>query len=298
VLLSTVARWFVKRRGIMSGMVKAGTGIGTLAMPIISAWLIAIYGWRNTLVILGTTLFIVFIAGAQLLRRDPARMKQFPDGDDKALPGAVPMSEAGLTFSQSFRTRQFWLLCGVYFVVFFIANTMIVHVAPFAADLKLSAQFAAAMVSIIGGVSIIGRLAMGQVSDKIKCRRTLLICFILFGAALTWLQFVHAAWALVIFVVVYGFGHGGFYAIMSPVVAEYFGTRAHGTIFGIVICAASVGGAAGPMLTGYIFDNTASYQVAFMILLGLAAAGLLMTFFSAPPKKKPAGVDWSGRIKA
>jgi MFS family permease len=286
VLLSTVARWFVKRRGIMSGMVKTGTGIGIMVMPIVSAWLISRYEWRNTLIILGITLFIVYIAGAQLLRREPAQMKLFPDGADRALPGAVPMSEAGLTLLQAARTRQFWMLCGAYFVIFYNANTIVVHLTPFGADLKLSPSFAAAMVSIIGFVSIAGRLVMGQVSDKICCRRTLLICFAMVIAAFTWLQAVNTGWALVIFTVIYGFGHGGFYAIMSPVVAEYFGTRAHGTIFGIVICAASLGGAIGPILTGRIFDNLKSYQVAFFILLGMAVIGLVMTLFSAPPKKK------------
>jgi len=297
VLLSTVARWFIKRRGIMSGVVKTGTGIGIMIMPIISAWLITLYEWRNTLIILGIGLMIIVIAGAQLLRREPAQMKLFPDGADRAQPGAVPMSEAGLTFKQAFRTRQFWMLCGAYFVVLFITNTVIVHVAPFASDLKLSGSLAAAMVSIIGGASIAGRLTMGMVADKISCRRALLVCFFLFIAAFAWLQAVNAAWALVLFTVVYGFAHGGFYAVMSPVVAEFFGTRAHGTIFGVVICIASIGGGIGPILTGRIFDDLASYQLAFLVLLGLVVVGLVMTFLSAPPKKKAAGVDWSGQIK-
>jgi MFS family permease len=288
VLLSTVARWFVKRRGIMSGIVKTGTGIGIMVVPIISAWLISLYEWRNTLIILGTTLFIVVIAGAQLLRRDPAQMKLFPDGAERAQPGVVPMSEAGLTLSQAGRTRRFWMLCGAYFMVFFISNTVIVHVAPFAVDLKLDASFAAAMVSVIGGASIAGRLMMGFVSDKIGSRRTLLICFSIFIAAFAWLQAVNSAWALALFTLVYGFAHGGFYAIMSPVVAEFFGTRAHGTIFGIVIFIASVGGAIGPILTGRIFDKTASYQAAFVILLVLVVTGFIMVFFSGPVKNKAA----------
>jgi MFS family permease len=289
VLLSTVARWFVKRRGIMSGIVKTGTGAGIMMMPIISAWLISLYDWRKTLIILGIALFIIFAVGAQFLRRDPAQMNAFPDGAKNAIPGALPMSEAGLTLSQAVRTRRFWMLCGAYFAVFFISNTLMVHLAPFAVDLKLNASFAAAMVSVIGGVSILGRLAMGLLSDRINCRRALLICYILVIAAFSWLQTVNSAWALVIFTAVYGFAHGGFYAVMSPVVAEFFGTRAHGTIFGIVICLGSLGGASGPLLTGRIFDNSASYQTAFLILLGLAVMGLVMMFFSAPSKKKITG---------
>lgn len=289
VLLSTVARWFVKRRGIMSGIVKTGTGIGIMVMPIISAWLISLHEWRNTLIILGTTLFIVVVASAQLLRRDPARMNQFPDGAEKALTGVLSVSEAGLTFLQAVCSRRFWMLCGAYFAILFSTNTMIVHVAPFAVDLKLSASFAAAMVSAIGGASIAGRLTMGFVSDRIGSRRALLTCFIIFVAAFSWLQLVKSSWSLILFTLVYGFAHGGFYAIISPVVAEFFGTRSHGSILGVVICIASVGGAIGPILTGRIFDKLASYQLAFLILLVLASLGLVMTLLSGPLKKQAPG---------
>jgi MFS family permease len=285
VLLSTVAKWFVKRRGIMSGVVKTGTGIGIMIMPIISAWLISTYEWRNTLIILGAVLLIVVIAGAQMLRRDPAQMKQFPDGAERAQPGDVPMSEAGLTLSQASHTRKFWMLCGAYFAVLFSTNTIIVHVAPFAVDLKLSASLAAAMVSIIGGTSIAGRLTMGHVADKIGSRRALLLSFIIFVGAFSWLQVVKSSSSLVLFTVVYGFAQGGFYAIMSPTVAEFFGTRAHGAILGILIFIASVGGTIGPFLTGRIFDRLASYQLAFLILLGLAVTGLALTLLSGPFKK-------------
>jgi MFS family permease len=228
------------------------------------------------------------------LRLDPARMKLRPYGEGAGMDAGVPMKEAGLTLLQAARTRQFWMLCGAYFAILFSTNTIIVHVAPYAVDLKLSPSFGAAMVSIIGGASIAGRLSMGLFSDKTGSLRALLVCFIIFVAAFLWLQVAHSAWSLVLFTLVYGFAHGGFYAIMSPVVAEFFGTRAHGTIFGIVIFVGSVGGAVGPMLTGRIFDNLSSYQVAFLILLALAVMGLVMTLFSGPFKKKLAEIDEAG----
>ena len=73
---------------------------------------------------------------------------------------------------------------------------------------------------------------------------------------------------------------------MSPAVAGFFGTRSHGIIFGIVIFSASIGGAIGPVLTGYIFDVTDSYRWAFLALLLLAIIGLLVTISLRPTSLK------------
>ena len=80
-----------------------------------------------------------------------------------------------------------------------------------------------------------------------------------------------------LFAAVYGFGHGGFFALFSPIVAGLFGTRSHGAIFGIVVFSGTVGGAVGPLLMGYIFDITYSYRIGFLVLLALSIAGLLLT---------------------
>jgi len=80
-----------------------------------------------------------------------------------------------------------------------------------------------------------------------------------------------------LFAVAYGFAHGGFFALISSVVAEYFGTRSHGLILGIVIFIGSVGGAIGPLTAGYVFDVTSSYQLAFLLLLAVAVVGLILT---------------------
>ena len=286
VLLSTTARWFVKRRGTMSGIVKVGTGVGILVVPIIAAWLISLYQWRNTLVIMGSALFIWVVFCAQFLRRNPSQLGLLPDGEASGPGPAVPLTESGLSFKQACSTRRFWMLCGAYFVVLFCTNTVIVHIAPYAVDLGLAASFAAAVLSIIGGSSIIGRLVMGIVNDRIGSQRAVIICFIIFIVSFSWLQFSRDTRGLFLFAMVYGFSHGGFYAILSPTVAEFFGTRSHGLLLGSVIFIGSVGGAIGPIVTGRIFDTMSSYQAAFLVLLLLAVTGLTLMFLSGQSRKR------------
>ena len=80
IVLSTVTRWFVRRRGMMSGIVKVGTGAGQLLVPLIATALIAVYGWRNAYLIIGALALITLVAVAQILRRDPQGIGLQPDG--------------------------------------------------------------------------------------------------------------------------------------------------------------------------------------------------------------------------
>ena len=94
---------------------------------------------------------------------------------------------------------------------------------------------------------------------------------------------------LPLFVVVafYGFGHGGFFTVVAPSVAEYFGMRAHGAIFGTVLFFGTIGGFIAPILAGLTFDTTGSYTLAFLGLLVLAVMGLALVL-SLPSRTVPA----------
>jgi MFS family permease len=88
-----------------------------------------------------------------------------------------------------------------------------------------------------------------------------------------------------VFATVYGFAHGGFFALVSPLVAGLFGTRSHGLIFGIVIFSSTIGGAIGPILAGHIFDVTMSYQTVFYILAALSITALILTASLKPVRQ-------------
>ena len=82
----------------------------------------------------------------------------------------------------------------------------------------------------------------------------------------------------------YGLSHGGLFTIVAPTIAEYFGTRAVGAIFGAIVFFGTVGGAIGPILAGRIFDDTGSYAAAFLTLAGMAAAGLVLVLSLPKPR--------------
>jgi MFS family permease len=285
ITLSTVARWFIKRRGMMSGIVKVGTGAGQMLVPLIAAALIAAYGWRHAYTIIGAIALVILVAAALVLLRDPRAKGQLPDGNSAAAgESMVETAEHNLSLKKAVRTEPFWILCVAEFTIFFCLLTMIVHIVPHATDLGLSPGVAAGVLATIGGVSMVGRISMGTANDKIGGRRSLTICFIILICGLLWLQIAGQVWMLFLFAAVYGFSHGGFFTVMSPLVAELFGTGSHGLLFGLILFSGTIGGTVGPVLAGRIFDVFGSYQGVFWVLIGLALIGLILITLLKPPQ--------------
>jgi len=282
VLLSTVARWFVKKRGMMSGLVKVGTGVGMLIMPLVINRLISSYGQSRTFAILGFVILIVFIGLSQFMVRDPASMGLSPDGIRQTGDAHSDLPEIGLTLKEAFNTLQFWTLCVSYLLVLFCIATILMHIVPHTTDLGISSANATRILSTIGGMSIVGRFIMGGASDKIGNKRALLICFLFLLTGLGLLQLSDKLWMFYVFAIIHGFAHGGVFALISPIVAELFGSRAHGAILGIVIFSSTIGGSAGPLLAGHLFDITGSYQIVFLILTALGIIGLCTTVTMRP----------------
>jgi MFS family permease len=286
VTLSTAARWFVKRRGTMSGLLKVGTGAGQLAIPLIASSWIAAYGWRQTYLILGGFTLIALVCAAQLMRRDPQSMGLQPDGAlQSAQPSMTSNTHTELPLSVIARSKLFWYICMAEFAGFFSIFTIIVHIVPHARDTGLSPTISAGLLSTIGGVSILGRVVMGAASDRLGGRRSLIICFTVLLASLAWLMLASNAWLLYLFAIVYGFAHGSLFTVVSPAIAELFGTNFHGLLFGFVLFSGTLGGSIGPLLAGFLFDQTGTYKIVFMVLALMAAFGLFLVTLLRPEEK-------------
>lgn len=279
--LNTTARWFVRQRGIMTGMVKMGTGFGQMVMPFIASLFIENFGWRRAYSIIGGMGMVLIVLIAQILRSDPAQMGLPPD----AIQTETTILRFGareMTSSDAIRSSQFWIIFFANLSVCFTLLSIMVHIVPHAIDIGLSPTVAASILSIIGGISMVGRFFIGHTIDRIGNRRSMIICFILLIIVLFWLQISKKLWMLYLFAAVYGFAHGGFFTVISPIVAEYFGIRSHGLLFGIVAFSGAVGGFIGPIFTGSIFDLTGNYGIAFWGCLCAGVMGLVLILFLRP----------------
>lgn len=275
-LLSTVARWFTKRRSAMTGIVASGIGFGTVVMSPLAGWLMTNYDWRASFVVLGSIALVFITLLAQLLRRDPGQIEASPYGESGASSEKVNQQLRGLSLQQAIQSPQLWKICALFSSHLFGQQVILVHIVPYATDLGISTTIAANILTTIGALSIVGIITTSSVADRLGIRPALIIDFAVVSIALIWLLFAREIWMLYLFAAVFGFGYGGIVVQQSPIVAELFGLRSHGTLFGIVMSGAMAAGALGAFAGGMIFDVTGSYRVAFIISIALSVSGLLL----------------------
>jgi MFS family permease len=140
-------------------------------------------------------------------------------------------------------------------------------------------------LATIGGLGILGKVLLGRLGDIVGNRRTLILGFILMSLALICLVPAKIVWMLFLIAGGFGFAYGGITVSHSPLVAELFGLRSHGLIFGVFGISVSWGGAMGPLLTGYLFDVTNSYRMAFLLCAVISLTGILFGAFLRAEKK-------------
>ncbi|GAG34688.1 unnamed protein product, partial [marine sediment metagenome] len=245
-------------------------------------WLIASHGWRNAFSIMGIGSLVIVVLTAQLFQRDPSQMGLLPDGAKMEGEEVSTPNDKGLTFRQAISTNQFWIANLMLFSFGFCMFTLVVHIVPHATDLSISSSTAAKILGLIGGVVIIGRLLLGMLADRSGSRRIFIIGFVLIPIGFFWLVPATEAWMLFLFAATFGFAQGGMGAAESPLVAEIFGLRSHGLIYGVMGLGFMTGAAAGPWLAGYIFDITESYKMAFAVCAAISLMGLFFTMLLKP----------------
>ncbi|MBN2125573.1 MAG: MFS transporter [Deltaproteobacteria bacterium] len=276
IALSTIARWFSKNRGTVTGIVKVGTGFGQFTIPLAASLLIAGYGWRASYVILGGAALVLLMAIGLMLRRDPPRSKEASQSERSSPEATGDTVDRGDYIRDALRGRAFWTICAANLSSVFCLMTILVHMVPHAREIMDTPTKAAGVLSTIGAVSIGGRIITGLAIDRIGTKRSTVFCFLLLTLVLLWLQVADEPWMLVLFALFYGVVHGGFFTIISPIVADYFGIKAHGFLFGIVAFCGTVGGSVGPFLSGHIFDVTGTYHMAFWVCTVMSVLGLLL----------------------
>jgi MFS family permease len=278
-VLSTIPRWFDKRVGTATGITMAGFGLGGIISPFLAQWLISSYGWRQSFIILGVITFILVIPLAQLIKYSPQRVGLKPYGEGETTKGGqkVEFVTEELSFTQAIKTSRFWIFCLLLFCFFYCEESIIVHIIPHAGDIGISAIIAASILSFVAGISIIGRLGIGFVSDKVGSRLSLTVCLSLITFALLWLLFIREIWMFYVFAVVFGLAYGGFVSLLAVVAAELFGRKFLGSMLGGLFFVGLIGGAIGAPLSGTIFDITGDYRLAFLICTVLCIVAVILS---------------------
>jgi sugar phosphate permease len=294
VLLSN---WFVEKRGRAIGIAYTGAGFGGLVFTPVAGLLVERLGWRSAYAIGGIAVIALIMPVVLWLKNRPEDLGLLPDGRDPSLPdsasadgdAAAGGTDASLTLGGAARTSAFWLVALIWMVTMMALSAVGLHQVAFLTDVGLSMESASLAAGAVGGMSILGRIGFGVLSERFPIRRLYAVCYLACGVAvaLLWATPSFGSTSLVGYVACFGIATGGSFAMTALLVGDLFGIRALGEIFGLLGLIATIGGAIGVTGAGLIFDRAGSYDAVFAVCVALSWLGAVLILFVRPPSQAP-----------
>lgn len=267
-LVADTSMWFTRRRGIAVAICASGNYLAGAVWPPVLQYYFDTIGWRATFTGVGLFCAATMIPLAFVLRRRPP-----------ALDSSAPASSSFNKNINISRNTLFALLC-VAGVACCVAMSMPqVHIVAYCGDLGFAAARGAEMLSVMLGFGIVSRLASGWICDRIGGLRTLLLGSGLQGLALLLFLPFDSLASLYVVSALFGLFQGGIVPSYAIIVREHFPPGEAGARVGTVLMCTLLGMALGGWMTGYIFDLTGSYRIAFVNGIGWNALNLAIAFF-------------------
>ena len=292
---TVIQQWFKEKRGLPIGIISSGIGIGIFVCVPLIQHLINRVGWRMTYRIMALFIPLVVISMAiAFLKRPPQNIvpshttKKVLDNviEDHIVVNEIWTSRSW-TVREAATTKQFWLLSISFFLGSFTTNSIFSHHVAFFIDRGLKALFASYIAGMIGIVSIVAKIFWGILSDKIGREITYtigmacFICGLIFLIVFTYFTYSSIPY---VYAISFGFGYSVVTALPPLIAADFFQGRAYGSIFGTLLLLTNIGGAVGTWVTGYLYDQTRSYILAFIIMVACILFALVSIWMAAPRK--------------
>ena len=268
-----------EKRSMALGIAAAGGSFGQFALAPVGGALLGGVGWSVALLVYcGLAAMIVPCLIGMRGSHTP------PEGPAQTLREALDEARAH---------SGFWLLCGGFFVCGFHVYFIAVHLPPFINDAGLPPMLGATAIAVIGLGNIVGTFAAGWLGGRHRKKHVLALFYLGRAAVMGGFIMVPVSEASVlVFAALMGLLWLGTVPLTSGLVAQIFGPRYLGALFGVVFLAHQVGSFLGAWLGGYVYDETGSYDAVWLasVGLGVVAAALHWPIADRPLVRRPAGV--------
>ena len=288
-----VAKWFEARRGRAMGYVYLGLGLGGVASPMLSNYLIRDFGWRHALEAIGLLIMVVLIpVGLLVTRSAPADLGLLPDGTGSADAGRSPWSvpdkfaSGRVDIRNAISTANFWLILAGSTLVVGAIGAVIQHFILFLKDQGYSASVASRYFTALLVASLGGRVLVGYLADRFRKKNIMAFFYASLSASVLLIGFSHSPMVIWGFVAVFGFSMGADYMLIPLVTAECFGTASLGKLLALIIMGYSLGQWGAPWIAGRMFDARHSYDLAWNVIAVAGLIGAAAIFAISPGAKK------------
>jgi len=254
-LIADVSLWFRKRRGVAVAIAASGNYLAGAIWPVALSGVLADQGWRAVYVMLAVLVVGGVIPGTRLLRR------RLPDSSltieaqaTQRTPRHVPFPPAVLM----------WMLAAAGVACCVAMSMPQVHIVAFCVDLGYGPAVGANMLAVMLLGGVVSRIISGLVADKLGGVPTLLIGSVLQMIALALYLPFDGLVPLYVVSLIFGLSQGGIVPAYALIVREYMPAREAGARVGLVMMATILGMALGGWMSGWIYDVTGSYELAFL----------------------------------
>jgi MFS family permease len=293
-----VQKWFIKKKGLALGIAASGIGAGPLIAAPVSELLISFYGWRNAYFIIGGLVWLVLALVALAMVDRPEDIGLCPLGQNeidtlsKEQRGNTSfvsnthdhqLNKKEWTTKDAMKTRAFLILGAIWLLSALPIHMIMIHIVPFVVNCGIPQKTAAFGLGLIGGISVLGRLSGGALSDIVGLKKSLAIATFISAFAMIGLPFVKGSHTFFVFVVIYGYFWGARVPQIPGLIGNYFGNRNLNEIMGIFWAIAGIGAIIGALTGGFVFDLTGSYFIAFMFAAGCFGGSCILTTVLKPP---------------
>ena len=279
VTMTAVANWFDKNVGKAMGLTASGFGASGLIIPLI-VWMIAAFGWRTTVIILGIGMWIIGVPVAFVLRNKPEDDESTPP--DPETDRSRPLSRRQAQV-QAFRYRGMlkekpFLLVNLAEMIRLIALMAVVtHIMPYLSTLEISRTRAGLTAAAIPVLSIIGRFGFGWLGDLFEKKYIMAISYSLMGLGMLALCYVKLPGVIYVFLFLFSNGFGGIAVLRGAILREYYGKYNFGKLLGIMMGFGACGGIIGPTAAGWVFDRTGSYYFVWLTFSAFIGLAIILT---------------------
>ena len=264
VILGPVGRAFSpEKRSMALGIASAGGSTGQLFIAPIGAALLDSMGWAPALLVMAAIAALIIPLALGIKGRSTR-----DSGSANSLREAL---------NEASRHSGYWLLCGGFFVCGFHVAFIATHLPPFLSDHNLPPMLAATAIAPIGFFNILGTITSGWLGGKFRQKHVLSYYYLARAIVIAgFLVFPVTQTSVLIFAGGIGFLWLGTVPLTSGLVAQVFGPRYLGALFGIVFFSHQIGGFLGAWLGGYMFDLTGSYDLVWFVAVGLGVLAAIL----------------------
>ncbi len=289
---SIISRWFVSRRAQAMSISFTGVSVGGMVLVPLGTALINQGGLELAGPVMGVLVVVLALpVVATVLVWDPSQMGAEVDfGKPLAVDNtnlSQSVQQRPWTRREAARTPSFWAVLVAFVLVLAAQTGFLIHQLSFLEDRLGSRQTASFTLTVTAFGSVVARLVVGQVADRISKRHLSVVLFLVQAAAVVGVVLINTTITTWVFVLIIGFTIGNVYMMQTLLVSELYGMVSFATVMGLIGLATQTGSGVGPFVVGWLEHSTGSYRIPFLVTAAVTTVAAIIVAGARPVHPGP-----------